>query len=248
MLSTKTNTNRLVKFVRMLIPDVVVIISGPLKGSRWCSKAGSQGFWLGTYEREKQEEFFALVKRGNTVFDIGANTGLYTLLAAKALGDKGQVYSFEPSQRNLEFLRRHITLNKIGNATVFPCAIAAKSGEAFFDQGENHATGHLSKKGQIAVNVVTVDELVETGQVIAPSILKIDVEGAETSVLKGAITVLNQARPIVFLAIHGSKQHEECCDILTSANYRIEVSNEQYNIQFGSLSFDYLAEILAYPN
>jgi len=244
----KMLTNSIIKIIRRFIPKTVNIMAGPLRGTRWCSGSGSQQYWLGTYERDKQEKFFATVSEGDVVFDIGANTGLYTLLAAKASGEAGHVYAFEPAERNLDFLKRHIHLNNCTNVTIFPSAVADKAGTAFFDQGENHATGHLANEGETPVEVVTVDTLISDGKTRHPDLLKIDVEGAEVKVLQGAINALRETRPVVFLAIHGAQQYTECCDILTNAGYHVETSDEQHDIQFGKLHFDYLAEVLAVPN
>lgn len=238
----------LIRLTRRLIPDVVKIISGPVRGFRWCSRAGSQQYWLGTYEREKQEKFFASVSNGDVVYDIGANTGLYTLLSAKACGESGHVYAFEPAQRNLDFLNRHVDLNQSKNVTIFPYAVADTPGTAYFEQGENHATGHLASDGGVPVEVVTVDTLIKQDTALPPTLLKVDVEGAETEVLQGATHALKKVRPVVFLAIHGSKQYADCCTILTDADYHIETTDEQHDVHFGSLHFDYLAEILAIPN
>ena len=57
----------------------VLILQGRLKGKKWIKGSGVNGYWLGTYELEKQKMFEKNIKRGDVVFDIGANVGIYSL-------------------------------------------------------------------------------------------------------------------------------------------------------------------------
>ena len=83
----------------------VPILFGPARGLRWVVGVGLHGCWLGTYEWHKQRRFAREIKPGEVFFDIGANTGFYTLLAAKRTGTGGIVHAFEPNPRNLAPLR-----------------------------------------------------------------------------------------------------------------------------------------------
>lgn len=200
--------------------DAVRILSGPLRGQRWIPASGTDGCWVGTYERESQRVFLDHVKPTDVVFDIGANVGFFTLLAAKLAK---RVYAFEPLPRNLEYLRRHLAMNKIGNAEVLPLAVAASTGTARFAVAEHPAMGGLGRGGDLEVETDTLDRLVTEGRIQNPDFMKIDVEGAEHDVLRGAATVLRETKPIIFLSAHGWQQHELCSALLAAAGYKIEL-------------------------
>lgn len=177
---------------------------------------------MGTYERESQRVFLQHVKAGDVVFDIGANVGFFTLLAAK-LAKGGVVYAFEPLPRNLDYLRRHIEMNKVPNAEVFAVAVAEERGVARFAVAEHPAMGGLAEGGGLEVATDTLDQLVAEARIRKPDFIKIDVEGAEHDVLRGAAAVLKEAKPTIFLSAHGWQQHELCTALLREAGYAIEV-------------------------
>lgn len=198
------------------------ILTGPLRGSRWIAASSTRGCWVGIYERESQRVFLDHVRPGDVVFDIGANVGFFTLLAAKLARD-GHVYAFEPLPRNLDYLRRHLELNRIRNAEVLPIALSSSTGTAHFAVAAHPAMGALAESGGLEVATDTLDRLVAAGKLRAPDFLKIDVEGAEHDVLRGAAEVLRDARPTIFLSAHGWKQHELCWELLQNAGYRLEL-------------------------
>ena len=200
----------------------VPILQGELRGKRWITGSATHGCWLGSYEDKKQKIFAASLKQGDVVYDVGANVGFYTLLASTLVGPNGRVYAFEPLPRNLEFLRTHLSLNRITNAEIFETAIADVNGEAIFDDSLNPAMGHLAGSGTRSVRTSTIDSLVFSGQLRPPSCMKIDVEGSEVQVLLGAVSVIQNHHPAIFLSTHGSDQHRECCHLLESLGYRLK--------------------------
>jgi len=70
-------------------PEIIRILQGPLRGKKWVVKSGVNGYWLGTYELEKQKYFLQFIKEGDVVYDIGAHVGFYTLFTAQLVGKKG---------------------------------------------------------------------------------------------------------------------------------------------------------------
>jgi FkbM family methyltransferase len=201
-----------------LIPSAarVPILSGPLRGKWWVVGSSLHSCWLGTFEVEKQALFAAALGRGDIVYDVGAHVGMYSLLAAAHVGSGGHVYSFEPLPRNLDYLEQHLALNRVDNCTVLDVAVSSRAGTAAFDESSHPAMGHLGAAGGrvITVRTVTLDDLVANGVTRPPSVIKIDIEGAEYDCLRGAASVLASSRPIIFVATHGPDVHERCCRLL----------------------------------
>lgn len=222
-LSADTFLGRILRQPLKLVPAQMPmpILQGRLRGKRWIAGAHTHGCWLGTYEHEKQKLFALEVKEGDTVYDIGANAGFYTLLASVLVGPIGHVYAFEPLPRNVNFLREHLSLNQITNVDVVEAAVADKDGEEYFDDSAGAAMGHLAASGNKRVKTVVIDELVNKKMLPAPASLKIDVEGAEFLVLSGAKKVLQEIRPKIFLSTHGPAVHLQCCDLLKRLDYKL---------------------------
>jgi FkbM family methyltransferase len=164
-----------------------------------------------------------MVQRGNVVYDLGANVGYYSLLASVLVGPDGQVFSFEPVPRNLGFLRRHIELNRVKNCSVFDVAVSNSNGTAKFDFGSHFHLGHLGGESEntVSVRTVTLDSLVTSGEIKPPNVIKCDIEGAEFNALTGARGTLSKYSPVIFLATHGPKVHQDCCVLLTDLGYQL---------------------------
>jgi FkbM family methyltransferase len=226
--SNRSLLGRLVRLPLKLIPPSarMRIRQGPLKGRRWIAGSHTHGCWLGSYELDKQQLFTRHCKAGMVVLDIGANVGFYTLLASHLVGPTGQVVAFEPVPRNLHYLREHVRINALSNTRVYPVAVGETAGEITFDDSTGSATGRISAQGRLKVPLVTVDDLVGKGEVPPPDLMKIDVEGAEAMVLKGAARTIATAaargrRPIIFLATHGPAVHAECLTLLRGLGYSV---------------------------
>jgi predicted RNA methylase len=91
------------------------ILQGPGRGIRWIVGAGTHGCWLGSYESEKQAVVAEALGPGMVFYDLGANAGFYTLLAARAVLPGGEVIAFEPLPENISYLRRHVERNGFRN-------------------------------------------------------------------------------------------------------------------------------------
>lgn len=212
---------RLLRLPLRIVPRgrFIRILTGPARGLRWRVGVGLHGCWLGTYERLKQDRFRQLVRPGQVVHDIGANTGFYSLLAARLVGSKGEVHSFEPNPSNVQHLREHMRANDFQQVSVHPCAVSDREGTFQF-QCDGSFTGRLSDDGTHRVSTVTLDSFLRNDGV-PPDLLKIDVEGAEFDVLNGGMTMLKQCRPTILLATHGEQVHRECVKLLRSLDYEL---------------------------
>ncbi len=215
---------KLIRLPLRLIPKraALPILQGRHRGMRWIVGSGNHGYWLGSHEYRKRILFEQTVRPGDVVYDIGAHVGFYTLLASALVGTKGRVIAFEPLPDNLAFLHEHLRLNRRENVTVMEMAVSDFEGTAEFLAGDNTSTGHLAEKGTIPVRVVSLDKLVERGEILLPQVIKMDIEGAEGAALRGARKIFAEARPVLFLATHDETVHRECMDWLHSLDYALQ--------------------------
>jgi FkbM family methyltransferase len=184
-------------------------------GRLFCDVTESSCFALATRGeftrwRADEEAIAAIpLDRSSIVLDIGANIGVMTrIFAARA----GHVHAFEPSPRALALLR----LNAPLNSTIHPFALGEEEGVVAFAECEALDMSHIGQ-GDLKVPVRTEDSLE-----LAPSYLKIDVEGFEPHVLRGARRTL-AAGPMVMFEALTSELVQECTSILVSANRRYRV-------------------------
>jgi FkbM family methyltransferase len=206
--------------LRLIPADAVLrVLQGPLRGMKWISGSGNHGCWLGSYEHHKQRLFYAAIERKSVVWDIGANVGLYSLVASrKAM----RVIAVEPMLENVSYLERHISLNGIRNIEVLVAAVGRECGRRSFCGGDNRSTGHLAP-GRLEVDVVTLDSM--CAKFGTPDVIKMDVEGAEYMALQGAERCLT-GNPLIFLATHSATLAAQCSDLLHLAGYVSTVVDE----------------------
>ncbi len=237
----KSFLGRLLRWPLRLIPKEMVlpILQGRLRGRKWIVGAGEHGYWLGSYEMQKRQAFEEKIPTGAVVYDIGANVGYFSLLAAELVGEMGQVYAFEPLPRNIDFLRRHVALNRFEQVEIIEAAVSDETGEAAFDLGASSAMGHISGSGEIRVQLICLDDLLEAKDLQPPDFMKIDVEGAEYQVLKGARKLLKRHHPVLFLDTHQREAHNPSIAFLEVLGYRFEILDGR--------SLEETKELIAYP-
>ncbi|MHB8468720.1 MAG: FkbM family methyltransferase [Gaiellaceae bacterium] len=176
-----------------------------------------------------------LLSAGDTFVDGGANIGLFTLVAAEAVGAAGRVIACEPSPETAEMLRSNVSLNGFVWVSVHEAALAERPGrEAFwsFEPGaglSSFAPEAVEGAQRREVDVTTLDELVAGAPV---RLVKLDLEGAELRALRGARRTLAHVRPDLLLEIeapHLARQGgtvEALYALLDSAGYSVaEVSS-----------------------
>ena len=205
----------------LLSPFTARIRKGALQGRRWVIASGSR-FVKGTYEPIQSEAFQRLIRPGSVVFDVGAHVGYYTVLSSVLAGPRGQVIAFEPLPANLKYLRRHLQLNGCNNVRVLTNCVGKSSSIAHFDDSHGTGVGHLASEGTLEVQVRSLDEMIESGELPIPQFIKIDVEGAEMLVLSGAERVLRRHHPILILSTHGDELDRACLERLSKYGYDVE--------------------------
>ena len=146
------------------------------------------------------------VRLGDTVLDIGANIGYYTLLFSQLVGPTGMVIAVEPHPENVHSLELNLRLNRVSNVKIVPVAISDEIGTAqmFVSQGSNWHSLLLTEwsSGQsITVSTTTVDALAH--QLERPiDIIRMDIEGWEAKALQGAEGTLKRDKPTIIAEIH----------------------------------------------
>jgi FkbM family methyltransferase len=230
----------------------LAVMNGPLKGYLWTT-ASSYEYILGEYEDpEAMTIFLSWLQPATVFYDLGANVGYYSL-AANRIITGGKIYSFEPLPSAQKVFKQHIELNRKhianDNISLLPFAISNRSKEVMFSNNDIFKDGNtyvetssvFSDTEKITVQCYSVDELVKLGYA-KPDVLKIDVEGAEYDVLRGALDTLQQYKPNILLATHdyhlpGVK--DRCVSLLQELGYILKHTGG-HNKQIAGLD-DYIA-------
>lgn len=166
----------------------------------------------GSFEPNEFAFLDRVLRAGMVFVDVGANDGYYTLFAARRVGASGRVVAAEPSSRERAHLQRNLGRNGLDNVTVIPAAIGAASGLADLHLAHGVHAGH-NTLGDFAhddvvraslerVPVETLDAVVARLGLARVDFIKVDVEGAEASVVSGATAVLTAMRPIMLIEIN----------------------------------------------
>jgi FkbM family methyltransferase len=204
----------------------------------------AQGIWLhlnprtghdyfnGDVEPEVQEILCKYLRLGMTVYDIGANIGFFSLLAARLVGSAGHVTAFEADPEIAARLRENSGRNQGAPISVEEKAVWSSSNPVFFARADTEMSpdrglGYVidndaerSTPGTIRVESVSVDEYVR--QSAAPDFIKCDVEGAEVEVFRGAEKLLNEKQPLILCEMHGDENRQTLLKVFAYLGYRCE--------------------------
>ena len=200
---------------------------------------GASQMALGTYD----ETFIDAIRphstlQGAVVWDVGAHIGYESLYFATLVGPAGRVVAFEPNPANVREWERNIA----GDPKLAPrlslhkVALSDSAGTAALRFSEDILSGrssgsHLATvmppEGQVSyatfglldVACARVDDLVESGEISPPAVIKIDVEGAEAEVLRGALRTLQRQKPLLLVEVHSVRAMHALDAILGEAGY-----------------------------
>lgn len=156
--------------------------------------------WMGWEEREDLEALARLLRPGDVFVDCGANLGLWSLVAAPLVAPSGSVHAFEANPVTAGRLRKHAEQSPV--IRVHHTALAATRGTVRFEPGDQHNVSRVTDSGDLRIASSTLDDELS----IAPAGIKIDVEGYELEVLRGARAAL-RARP--WIIVEFNKEHAE---------------------------------------
>jgi FkbM family methyltransferase len=175
----------------------------------------------GEFSWGESDLFRQVVRSGDVVVDVGANIGAHTLQFAQLTGPTGRVYAFEPQRLAFQTLCANMALNNVTNAYCFQQAVGRQPGTVlvpFLDPSTSVNFGGLSlvdaRRGD-RVPVTTIDAL----DLTACRLIKVDVEGMELDVLRGALTTVHRARPILYVENDREAKSDELLHSLAALDY-----------------------------
>jgi FkbM family methyltransferase len=226
----------LLKLLFSLNSEVITLSPAGLPPHRfrmWLNWQASLAYALCLYEPEAMQNIRRLLKAGDCCIDVGANLGYYTISLAKWVGPSGLVVAFEPFPGNFAILQKNIHLNHLQNVVLEPSALSDCNGslQLICDVDEQFSAtpsfgGYAVEGDRVSVNVPTrrLDDYV-AGLGKAPNLIKIDVEGAELTVLEGARRTLAVARPILLVEVHGwgTDEGEKVLQVLSELHYDTQI-------------------------
>jgi FkbM family methyltransferase len=144
-----------------------------------------------------------LLPEGGVFFDVGANLGYFSIFGATWVGPKGHVFAFEPYSPIHALLNRNLKLNGVcGIVTSVKLACWSSAGEMAMELGDDTGKTHLSesKSGMVdIVSLITLDEFVEQRAIERIDCIKIDAEGSDFEIIKGARSTIEKFRPVIML-------------------------------------------------
>ena len=191
----------------------VRIRHGAAAGLLISTEGGTVSYGIGTAEPLIQRTLQRHVRAGGTFYDIGANVGFFTLVGAQLVGERGHVVAFEPAPATAALLSANVARNGLDRVRLLDIALGDRTGEAHFAvMAENQYgrmahldDGSIATVEQIGVRVERLDALVDEG-LPPPTIIKMDIEGAETEALRGMETTLREHHPVVLCELHGTQR------------------------------------------
>ena len=157
--------------------------------------------WTGEYEPPLMRFLRTHNTDGWACLDVGANVGAVTLALAKYVGSAGKVYAFEPGPPNQERLRRNLALNPTlaASVEVVECGVGERPGELWWaEEAGNPGNALLSAQGTHKIPVITLDSFLRERPLDRVDFVKIDVEGMELQVMRGAAELLRRFHPALY--------------------------------------------------
>jgi FkbM family methyltransferase len=227
------------RLARLLYPtdSVRVVYRGPLRGYRYSVGPGMGVSYAWGVETMNWKWFEQHVQPGMTVYDIGANRGQMALMLAHLVGPGGLVVSFEPVAEVYAGLVQNVELNSLRQVRTRNAAVAEIDGELTFvfdparptqGQIQNCESKYRITAAPSTVLSVKLETFAATEP--PPGLIKIDVEGGGARVLTGAVGVLRQYRPILYIELHGPQERAAVADIVQKGCGYVVQTHEGENI------------------
>jgi FkbM family methyltransferase len=225
---------------------------GLAKGAIWTLMPFSANWRLGGTERDVEAGLTCLRNvNGAAFWDFGAHFGIHTVGIAMQVGPDGQVAAFEPDPAAFRRLRLHVTMNGLTNVHLFEVAASSKTGHSalfvpgFLGSSNSHLlyndSDDMRHTPRLQVTTIAVDELVSGGQIRAPDLIKIDVQGHGADALAGCIESVRAKRPVIVFSNHSERERLGTCSLLEPLGYK------PWSFTGTSLGWDDFSEALLLP-
>lgn len=208
---------------------LVQIEAGPSKGL-WMELSPRTGqlYLRGEAEIAVQRTLVENLRPGAVFYDLGANIGFFSMLAARIVGANGRVCSFEPDPETANRLQRNVVRNGFQNVTIVRKGVWSASGKRPFtpagSSSPDHGTGSFVRGDNAAsavlLDCVALDDFVRDAP--PPHAIKCDVEGAELEVLRGGERMIRAHRPWILCEMHTEANDRACHELLRKFGYQVD--------------------------
>ncbi len=226
--------------LRLGLEKPTLVRGGALQGRSFYQGASEESYIEGTNEVPVQDALAELLAPGDVFYDIGANVGYFSVVAAGIVGSTGGVVAFEPVPVNALYVRRNAAINDMA-IDVREQAVGERSGPGVLNVAAYSGGSALEgvdvppdRVGTMTVEVVSIDDLVAARSVPPPTVVKVDVEGGEMLVLRGMQRTLADCRPALVLEFDGedaasvADKAAACIELLQTAGYAVKELPECY--------------------
>jgi FkbM family methyltransferase len=206
-------------------------------------------YFFGTYDPSMTAIFSHLVKPGETVWDVGTERGWFTLQLATLVGDSGRVDSFEAFPPTFDKLKINVDLNNMNWVNINCAAVSEFNSRMWFVPPSNKITNNISflndcsgvgyltdkfEQDAIEVNAINLDDYYAKNNIQKVGLIKMDIEGAEVSALKGAKKLILKDKPVLAIefnrqtALRANSSVEELNEILIAYGYRLFIFDKKF--------------------
>jgi len=182
----------------------------------------------GNYEPLIENAILSGLGTASVFYDVGAHIGIFSLLAARIVGKTGLVFAFEADPDNAQRIREHARRNGLDQIHVIPCAVWSSPGKLTFQRALSNSSrnqGAVASDPQIRNENMTEVEAVSLDSFslehVAPTLIKIDIEGGEAAALEGSQTIFTLHRPMLICELHNIVAEEHVTQWLSSKRYRL---------------------------
>jgi len=236
---------------------VISIAAGNGRGLKMALDLQSEkDYWLGTYEPDLQAAARALVQPGMTIYDIGANIGYISITMAALAGPSGKIFSFEALPVNCRRFHENIVLNHLERqVTLVDAAVIDSEKKVIF---LSHHSGAMGKalgsagrnenyQGEIQVQGISIDHFVYADGNPAPDLIKMDIEGGEGIALGGMPKIINKAKSIFLIELHGQVAAQQVWNLLKKESYTFHHMRKGFPPMCTMDDMDWKAYVVAIP-
>lgn len=255
----------LARFIRRSLNEAVpegitevTIAAGVLEGLCMALDLHTEkDYWLGTYEPDLQAAARQIIKPGMVVYDVGANIGYISLMAARLVENQGKVFSFEALPANIIRLNQNVDLNAMQERVqVVHAAVVDKTDEVSFLAHASGAMGKaLGSAGRdehytqtIRVQGIALDDFVYINGNPEPAVIKMDIEGGEGMALAGMPRLLKEARPVLLIELHGEEAARQVWGCLKANGYTLRPMRKGAPAIRSLSELDWKAYVIATPD